>query len=486
MPSVDLSSVKEKYDVVIVGAGIGGLTAGAYLAKYGLSVLIVDQHYVPGGFCTIFKREGFKFDIGVHYLGSIDTGSVIGRVIHDLNLSDSLDFIKLDPTDVIIFPDRRILFRSSFEETIHNLQKAFPSEAVAIERFCRLLNNNNFLAIYAACRSKTFRDLLNEFFINEELKSTFCVMLGNIGLPSTMVSALTAAVMYRDYVFRGGNYPRGSMQRFATALATRYRLEGGDLLLKKLVTRIEVKENQVVGVWMDDTFIACDHLISNCSARQTFLELIGRDRLPSDLAARLDSLIPSPSAFIVYFSLNGSLKDKDNLYSNNWYCSSYGIDEAYADCFRNKVNTEDFLFCAIPSLHDPSLARNGYECGHLIVLVPYMNHDYWVQNKQRIADKLIMVANRIVPGFSNRIHKYYSATPNTIIRYTRSDRAAIYGWASTPAQVGAVMPQQTPFSNLLLAGHWTTLESGQGGITMTAYSGRNAAKRIIKSLNRVA
>ena len=480
MRIVGLEKLQDHYDVVIIGSGIAGLTCGVYLAKHGMKVLIVEYHNVPGGFCTSFIRGNFTFDVGVHYFGNVSEYGVMGSFMRDIGIDRLLNLTRIDPSDVIITPDKPIEFRNDFEETVQNLQDAFPAEAKQIDLLCRSMNNDNFLVIYKQFRNKTFRMVLDAYFNDEKLKQVFCVMLGNIGLPSTMVSALTAAVMYRDYVFRGGHYPIGGIQRFPDAIVRKFVEYGGDILLNKEISKISIVNNEVNGVLVcDKYFISCDYAVSNCSARQTFLNLIGSEFLPSDLREKLNRLLPSPSCFTVYFSLKGSLKGSPNIYSNVWYCPDYNIDKAYHDCMHNKVNTDGFLFCALPSMHDPSLAPDGYECGHLIILSPCMDEEYWSMNIGRIQDKLIRRANDIIPGFSNKLHETYPATPFTIQRFTKADRGAIYGWASTLDQNGSTIESRTFIDNLFLAGHWTTLESGQGGITMVVLSGRNVAKTIL-------
>lgn len=482
MRIVNIDKLQTKYDVIIIGAGIAGLTCGAYLAKKGLKVLIVEHHSIPGGFCTSFKRGDFIFDIGVHYLGNIHETGVMRRLIDDLDLDSELRFIRINPSDVVFLPDRKIIFRNDFDETVHNIQLAFPNNATAIKEFCSLLNNDNFLVLYKTFRNKTFRQVLDQYFNDEEIKSFFSILLGNIGLPSTKVSALTAAVMYRDYIFRGGYYPRGGMQKFPDALAKRFLEYGGDLLLNKTVTKIKVCGGKVEGILIEDSYLVhADYLVSNCSARQTFCELLGEDYLPGSLREKLNQMIPSPSAFIVYFALKDSL-DKQGLYSNMWYCPSLNIDEVYEDSLSEKVNVSDFLFVSLASLHDDTLCPRGYQVGHLITLVPYMNQDYWQENQNRIEASMIKTANDIVPGFSANLYKTYPATPLTIMKYTKADRGAIYGWASILSQTGSVMGSETFIPNLYMAGHWATLESGQGGVTMAAFSGRNVARAIANNL----
>ncbi len=97
----------ERYDVVVIGAGIGGLTCGTYLAKFGAKVLIVDRHYLPGGLCSFFKRKQFYFDAGAHYFGSLgDPKAFGGLLLRALELD--VEFLPVTPVDILHFPDQTL------------------------------------------------------------------------------------------------------------------------------------------------------------------------------------------------------------------------------------------------------------------------------------------------------------------------------------------------------------------------------------------
>jgi phytoene dehydrogenase-like protein len=87
---------KTKYDAIIIGAGIGGLTCGALLAKSGLKTLIIEQHSIPGGYCTSFKRKGFVFDSAVHFIEELGEGGRFCQILKDLEVEKEIELYKLD------------------------------------------------------------------------------------------------------------------------------------------------------------------------------------------------------------------------------------------------------------------------------------------------------------------------------------------------------------------------------------------------------
>ena len=103
-------NIKDKYDVIVIGAGIGGLTCGAFLAKEGLSVLVAEQHSKPGGYCTSFQRKGFTFDAGFDFFVGVETGGMVNNILAELGLKDEIDFIEPAPPSQIMGSDYNVPF----------------------------------------------------------------------------------------------------------------------------------------------------------------------------------------------------------------------------------------------------------------------------------------------------------------------------------------------------------------------------------------
>ena len=133
------------YDAVIIGAGIGGLVCGCYLAKAGMKVLIAEQHFKPGGYCTSFKRKGFTFDAAADCFGAYRKSGITRKVFEDLGIDRKLNIIRFDPPSIILTPDYRIPFWNDLEKTIKEFQTTFPEESNNIHHFFYFLS---FLLFY--------------------------------------------------------------------------------------------------------------------------------------------------------------------------------------------------------------------------------------------------------------------------------------------------------------------------------------------------
>src|SRR3990170_1777727 len=141
--STKRNKIYSHYDVIIIGAGIAGLVCGAFLAKSGKKVLIIEQHSIPGGYCTSFKRKGFIFDAAVHHIGGGGKWRVVGRGLKELDIN--INFLQLDPMDSINFPSFSIDVPAEIDDYVDLLKKRFPSESEKLSLFFK-----EFIGLYRA------------------------------------------------------------------------------------------------------------------------------------------------------------------------------------------------------------------------------------------------------------------------------------------------------------------------------------------------
>lgn len=478
----------DEYDAIIIGAGIGGLTCGCYLAKAGLKVLIVEQHFKAGGYCTSFKRKGYTFDAAAHYIGGFRKNGPLSIIFRELELDSKVKIIRFDPSDIVIFPDYQIYIWNNFNKTISELQESFQNEAINIDKFFKFLLNSEFAKLYVQLKGKTFKELLDLYFNSTQLKSILGIFLGNIGVSPSKASALASALLFREFVVDGGYYPKGGMQVFSDAFVSRFKELGGEILFGEKAKKIIVENDSVKGIAIDNNnLIPAKVVVSNCDATNTFMNLVGKEFLPSKFIRKIDNLEISPSAFMVYLGLNRNYSEILNNRCSLW-CSlsnNLNVEETlYSDLNRqHKPYSEDFVFCVIPTSHDPSLAPQNNDVVTLIVPAKITDNNFWQENKYNVADELISKAENIMPGLSKAISVREIATPLTFNRYTSNKNGASYGWAYSLSQIDKeTMPAITPLKGLYLSGHWVTQGIGHGGVSTVAYCGKNVAKTII---NRV-
>ena len=134
----------KNYDVVIIGSGVSSLTCALLLKKYGLSVCILEQHYVPGGYLHCFNRFGTQFDTGAHYVGAIKKGQPFYALLNYLGIDTKDLFIDLDKecTDLLFFSDFDYKYSASYEDNIERLSEIFPSEKSAIKKYFKQIKDS--------------------------------------------------------------------------------------------------------------------------------------------------------------------------------------------------------------------------------------------------------------------------------------------------------------------------------------------------------
>lgn len=509
---------RDKYDVVIIGAGLAGLTCGGLLAREGLKVLVADQRPAPGGVCHSFRRGDFIFDVGPHLLSGCGEGWVVHRILKSLGADGEVEFIPVNPLAKVVFPDYAIEVPPSFDAFIQALAQRFPEEVPKMGMLFREMLQMymdvdslpatfglwDFLKvpvthpIFFKYPNKTYLQMMDEFLLDDRLKSIIAGLWVYFGLPPSKISSVFWTIVMMTYFLGGGYYPKGGLGQLAGAFAKGLANQGGELALNTMVDKIVVKDGQAVGVevsdasskWLADghlapqelaegrkrRFIAADYIISNGDARRTFLELVGTEHLPGNYIKTLQQMEPSLSLIKVALGVDVELRGTEVGYHDTVFFDSYDMDKVFQD-MKTKL-PEAACDVTIPSISDPTLAPPGKHCVYLWNYAPYDAVKDWERDEDRAADRLVQRAERVIPGLSKHIVARAVMTPLTMHRYALTTEGAPYGWAFSPGQMGfGRLQPRSPIKGLYLAGHWTTPGAGVAGVVM---SGERTAE-IIKA-----
>ncbi|MFC1704499.1 phytoene desaturase family protein [Candidatus Omnitrophota bacterium] len=470
----------KQYDVIIVGAGVSGLVCGCYLAKEGLNVVIVEQSDHPGGYCTSFTRGPHTFNAGVHYLGGLTRG-LMGKIVNEIELSDEgLLFFQPDPTDKIIMPETTSYIRSHSGDTIKEFIKTFPREKRNIKAFFKSILEEDIIKEYAKMKKTTFQQTLDKSFTDPKLKATLAMLLGNIGLPASKITAVTAIMLFKEFILDPGYYTRGGIQAFPDTLARRFKHYGGTLLLSKKVERIVVEDNKIRGIAFDDETITSDIVVSNADATETFIQLVDNKNTPE--AYSVEVLECSESIFALYVGLKVPIQNAVKELCNIWYSTTYDTEKLFSFPKENVTKKKLpglMVFLSCP--YSTGLENDPLGTITALTTAPFETKEFWDEIRDGLAERMLAIIVELLPGIEQHIASKFNATPWTFYKYTTNKKGAAYGWAPTIDQSNsALLPQESSVKGLYLTGHWCTKGIGTGCISGVASLGRNAAKLVME------
>jgi prolycopene isomerase len=493
MRGINRESKQEAYDVVIVGAGIGGLSAAALLAKAGRSVLLVERHDRPGGYAHGFRRRRYCFDSCVHLTSGCGpqgyrNGSVIYKLGEALGISPESLFLPIPDYARAHYPGFDAPMHSGEDGFVSALAGQFPAEQDnlrALIRLCRAVAEEAMLADEMIDLGKTRRvspvsalaslfryrratvaDVLDEFVSDGRLKSACASLWPYLGLPPSKLSFLYWASMMAGYTYEGGYYCRGSFQAYADSLAKGLRALGGELLLNASVRRICVEQGKVSGILLENgQMIRAGIVVSNADCLQTADLLVGRHHLPEGYRDGLGRLSPSLSLFVVYLATDLDLSAQPHAHES-FFFEDTDHELNFALTREGRFN---WFSATIPTLADASLAPPGEHLMLLTTICPYAVGESWRQAKPRFQQRLLEKAERHFPGLNRHLLLMEAGSPRTLERYTLNHQGAAYGWAPTPDQIGPNRPGvRCPLPGLFQVGHWTRPGGGVAGVSISA------------------
>lgn len=488
-------------DVVVVGAGIGGLTCAAYLAETGKRVIVVDQHSLAGGNATIFEHDGYEFDVGVHYIGDCNPGGGFPSMLEPLGID--LEFNELDPDgyDIFHFPDGMV-FRvpkdaERFRERLH---ETFPDEAECIDSYVDAVValDQELLAgkppeMLMAHGGSTLGEFLAPLSPSPRLRTILAAQHGVYGLPPDEVSLVMHSLVVMHY-FKGAFYPRGGGQVIADALCESIRAHGGDIVLRTTVERILVEDGQVAGVEIHSPspvrkkgvpdVIRAPIVVSNADLKRTVFELVGPEHWPAEFVERVAKMEMALPIFVVYLVLDRDLAAEGFTNANHFYCETDDIEGAYSSLEQGRLEDQAMVYITMSSLKDPTnerLCRPGQTNFQVMTLAPrdlgfwgldkgpaagerYRKNATYNKRKKELRDAAVAAAAKVIPGLEASIVYEETATPVTHERYTRSTGGTSYGIKCTPDQVLAGRPAfGTAVKGLFLVGASTMMGHGIAG-----------------------
>jgi all-trans-retinol 13,14-reductase len=467
------SRLKGPYDAVVVGSGIGGLTAAALLSELGWRVAVLEQHYTAGGATHSYDRNGYDWDVGVHYIGDMGAKTTVRRLM-DFLTRGQLDWAPMDAHyDRFFIGDNvydAVAGREAFRD---NLVGYFPREAAAIDRYMALLGEvsrgmrtfalDRTLPPWAAAvagpflRSRLPRsfdrttwEVLSELTSDPELIAVLTGQWGDMGLPPKRSSFVIQALIAKHYL-HGGFYPVGGAWRIADTIMPRIRATGGEVFTYARVTGILVRDGRARGVRMEDGHeIEARCVISDAGAVNTFARL-----LPADVArahgydALLPKVRPSIGHLGVYIGLQATAAELGLPKTNFWIYPHNDYDAAVDRFVADPTGPFPVVYLSFPSAKDPDFERRhpGRATIEIVAPAPYEIFEPWAGRtwgkrgddyealKQSYGERLLEHLYDKLPQVRGRVDYWEVSTPLSMQWFCGWQRGELYGLDHDPSRL---------------------------------------------------
>ncbi|MEE2962240.1 MAG: NAD(P)/FAD-dependent oxidoreductase [Myxococcota bacterium] len=480
------------WDYIVIGSGMGGMTAAAMLSKLGKKVLVLEQHYVPGGYTHTFKRKNFHWDVGVHAVGEVTRHSLTGRLLEYLTSGD-LQWASLGPVyDEFYYPEGfRIDFPDSPKQFRQNLLDAFPEEEEAIDRYLAyvrevagamkgyylaraLPQKLNWLGEatlgkkgLAMLELKT-QEVINRLTDNPKLQSIMTAQWGYYGSPPSRSSFAMQALVVRHFV-HGGYYPVGGSEKIANTLLKTVADGGGWTRIRADVEEIIVHKGKAVGVRLrDGEEIRSNSIVSAAGVMSTATRLLPENHREKKWAKEIKSLNPAPCHVCLYLGFKGDIRQAGAGSANKWFYGTW--DPNFSDWMvapDQKLPDVPVLYCSFPSLKDPHYdpGPEQLHTGEVVTFVPWDIFQEWKDTrwkkrgesydafKERMEKKLLEQFLKNMPELEPYLEYVELSTPLSTDHFVRPMAGSIYGIEPTPKRFRTQwLRPQSPIRNLFMAG----------------------------------
>jgi phytoene dehydrogenase-like protein len=492
-----------EYDVVVIGAGNGGLTSALTLARNGAKVLLLERHNIPGGCATSFIRGRFEFEVALHQLsgmGTEDRPGPLRGLLGELGVLDHLEFVEMKTLYRVVFPEKLdITLKAERHEAVEALKAKFPREGQAIERFfdliynfCREMVSMVFLRDPEASREKyplyfkyALKDsqvILDEFFQDPTLKMLISIYWPYIGLPPRRLPFGDLAMLLWAYLEFKPFHIKGTSQALSNAILDAFLRAGGEVRFNCGAKKILVSGGQVRAVVTEeDDEIATSYVVSNAGTLTTYVDLIDREQVPTTQLQLLGRKSVGPSAFTVFLGFDCEPGEIGIQETTNFIGSNMDTDRQFA-LWRTLENAEMALLSCY-DVSDPEFSPPGTSQAALVSLQyaePWLSvpPTQYAETKYRYARGLLELAEKVFPGLSNHIEEAEAATPLTHMRYLGHPGGSIYGFDQFAKDSNLFEDRRSAIRGLYFAGSWV----GPGGFQTTLASGVSAARAVLKSL----
>ncbi len=492
-----------KYNTIIIGGGLAGLTAGATLAKFGKKVLLLEQHHKPGGCATTFKRGNFIIEVGLHEMCGLNKNGAILDLFDMLNVNQEVEFLQVPELYAVHSNHEKFVFPHGYEEATKALVDKYPEDEKGIKRLMKLLSGIRREGVKLP-RTPLKRKLMypfmpllypnlveasrytvgawfDKYLTNENAKLDLLAHIVYWADDPYNLSMFYYGLPFSSFIGSGGYFIKGGSQQLSDHLAAYIEKHGGTVLLGKKAEKIITKNNRVTGVTFRDHFnesldsvtIACDNVVANC-AMPIVPEMLD-EPYATTLRKQITDKTHACSLLNIYLGFKSRLKP----YGVKHYSNVIRGDDVKTlkDIYPNNTgdwSKRSFVFVDYNQI-DAQLAPPPKSVG-VICCADYLKNwqglskeDYKAK-KEEVAQILLNRLESQFPGIRESLEYYEVATPKTIQRFTSNTDGSVYGFAQSIEQSGTKRFRNNfLIPNLYFASAWTFPGGGFEGSIMAGF-----------------
>jgi len=510
------NSTKLHFDTIIIGSGVGGLSAAICLSRAGQKVLVLEQHDVPGGWCHSFYLNGHRFTPGVHYVGLLEKGQSTALLYEGLGIANDLTFFRMNPSayEHAYIGDERFDFPGNFDELLAALVERFPKEEKNIKKYLNLVRNVSaelqllpdvegfWEHLTIPFRTKnmgkyalfSLKRVIDWYIKDPLLKKILNIQFGDHGLaPAKASFPLHCAVM--DHYFNGGFYPCGGGAAIVKAMTTAIKKNNSLVKTKQTVKKILLeggKKKTAIGIELESgERLFAKHIISNADPNITYQKLIGEENLSRRLQKKLNKTSYSCTSLMLFLTVDMDLRASGIDSGNIWLMPNEDMDTVYERMMMPDITNDEALegmFISCTTLKDPSSFDGKHHSIEAITYLDYRTFEKfkseknprskeYLQFKELLTEKMIKTLEKILPNVRKHIVHQELGTPITNEYYINSTRGSVYGTEKKLTQIGPfAYKAKSEIKNLYLCG--ASIVSH--GVAGAGYSGLQTAGEILK------
>lgn len=488
------------FDVAIVGAGFGGLVAGALLSQKGYKVIVIEAHDKVGGFASHFRRKGYSFEVAVHLIEGRSSSNFRDLVFDELGLWE-VPFVKSPDFFSVHFGDQTFSMPCDYEKALQDLSREFPKETAALKRYfedmkqiskehIRFQQSSIFMTLknpmlslsypaFTKFMGTSLAEYMSSLFKDQRL---MWILMANIGFYNDSPGSYSAALFLLNQAFYyegGGYYIQGGSQALSDHLAKIIKKNGGEILLLHEVFDSEYEQDRCRAIFArrsrssreDVSKITAGKFIFNCSPTQHERIL---NRSTSEIAK------PSGTAVTLFLGAKKAYQAPENFS----YFNFFGDFERRSEN-RMSSSALEFSLVNYAALPHSDLERPTLDATILDSWEKWnVSEQEYSLLKTEIQNRWLRRLEEVAPRISENLEWVEMATPKTIERFSRNNEGAIYGYDPNSMPLEEVLrrrwaryePGDAIFKNVFYASAWTSSH----GITGVTNAGYQAARALLK------